>query len=113
MTKEGKEKLTVGVVTALITGVLAVAVALLTKPPVTNIVLPGGQTVNAGEIVALQSENSALQSENAALRAAQTNATKAQTTTHELTSTESTTTQAISIRMGLSSGIMAVNVRSF
>ena len=69
MTKEGKEKLTVGVITALITGVLAVVVALLTKPSVTNIVLPGGETVNADEIVALQSENAVLKSENVALRA--------------------------------------------
>lgn len=68
MTKEGKEKLTVGVVTALITGVLAVAVALLTKAPVTYINLPDGQSVNADEIAALQSENAVLQSENAALR---------------------------------------------
>jgi len=68
MTDKGKEKLTIGIVIALVTGGLAVAAALLTKPSVTTIVLPGGESVNAAEIVALQTENAALQSENAALR---------------------------------------------
>ena len=86
MTREGKEKLTVGIVTALITGGLAVAVALLTKPPVTNIVLPGGQIVNADEILALQSENAALRESlaermNAVLEETLPSATTGSTTT--------------------------------
>jgi len=60
LTKEGKDKLIVGIITAFITGGLALVAVLLTKPSVTNIVLPGGQTVNADGIVALQSENAEL-----------------------------------------------------
>ena len=56
MTKQGKEKLVIGVVAALVTGGLAVATALLTKPPVTNIVLPGGESVSIAGITSDHAE---------------------------------------------------------
>jgi len=89
MTQKGKEKLTVSVITALVTGALAVIVALLTKPSAININLPDGQVVNADGIVALQSENAALRES----LTAQANATlEAQTTTHESMTTQVPTT---------------------
>jgi len=73
MTDKGKEKLLIAVISIVLTAALSIPGTLIaSKPSLTqNIIqLPDGQTVNADEIAALQSENAALRDS----LAAQTNA---------------------------------------
>jgi len=77
MTDKGKEKLIIAVISIVLTAALSIPGTLIaSKPSLTqNIIqLPDGQTVNADEIAALQSENAALRES----LAAQANATPEQ-----------------------------------
>jgi len=71
-----------------------VAVALLTKPPVTNIVLPGGESVNAAEIASDRAEIESLRAQLAEQANApqETSLLTTEATTEASTTTQATTT---------------------